>query len=164
MARLAQEQARHEGKPSHDPSYGVAGWQEIGQRASETVVQGNVKPATRRTRAHRWWGWLLMAGGAVWLWFGPVGAKLRASAAAGKLGPWWETFQSWLSGAAGTASNVWLWVKNQWDYFSPALTELGQLQPDDPRYAYIFATVIFGLALLPILLYLIGRLIRRLFP
>jgi DNA-directed RNA polymerase subunit RPC12/RpoP len=36
--------------------------------------------------------------------------------------------------------------------------------PDDPEYTYLFATVVFQVALLPIALYLLLRLIRRLFP
>ena len=164
IARLSQEQAHREGQPFHDPSYGVAGWQAIDQRAPEPAAQTDLGRLPRRTRIYTWGGWLLMAGGAAWLWFGPVGAKLREKAAAGKLGPWRETFQLWLDEAVGLAGSIWLWIKSQWDYLAPIFTEMGQLQPDDPRYAYVFATATFGLALLPILLYAIARFVRRLFP
>jgi hypothetical protein len=38
------------------------------------------------------------------------------------------------------------------------------LSPEDTRYLYLFATVVIGLASLPLLFYLIERLARRLFP
>ncbi len=61
------------------------------------------------------------------------------------------------SGIAELAQTVQAW----WAGFLPALTGLST---DSPEYLYLFASAAFGLATIPIALYLIHRLLQRLFP
>jgi hypothetical protein len=44
------------------------------------------------------------------------------------------------------------------------LNQLSALSTEDPRYVYLFGTVVIGLASLPLLFYLFDRLTKRLFP
>jgi DNA-directed RNA polymerase subunit RPC12/RpoP len=57
---------------------------------------------------------------------------------------------------AASSAAAWLGV------FAASLADLPG--PDDPEYTYLFATVVFQIALLPVAIYLLVRLIRRLFP
>jgi hypothetical protein len=64
--------------------------------------------------------------------------------------------------AMGNAAQQYL--RGRWVAFEPSLSRLGQLSPGDPEYAYLFVTALFLLALLPVLLYVIKRLVERLLP
>jgi hypothetical protein len=44
------------------------------------------------------------------------------------------------------------------------LPSIGSLATDSPQYAIFFASVVFGIAMLPVALYAINRLLHRLFP
>ncbi len=52
------------------------------------------------------------------------------------------------------------WLLGWWQAFSASLEQ--PPGPSEPEYAYLFATIIFQIALLPVLIYLLGRVIRRL--
>ena len=57
-----------------------------------------------------------------------------------------------------TATTIGGW----WQPFVASLRDPSSRQ--ESWYAYLFATGIFGLALMPALIYLWGRLVKRLFP
>jgi len=64
---------------------------------------------------------------------------------------------SWMIGI-GNQIQAW------WAAFTPTLEQIANLSKDDPRYVYLFATVVFGIPILFLLFYLIDRLARRIFP
>jgi len=78
-------------------------------------------------------------------------SPLLQSAAAG------ITLPSWM---IGIGSQIQAW----WAAFTPTLNQIANLSKDDPRYVYLFATVVFGIPILFLLFYLIDRLARRIFP
>ncbi|MBN1313378.1 MAG: zinc ribbon domain-containing protein [Anaerolineae bacterium] len=55
-------------------------------------------------------------------------------------------------------------IQAWWAALIPALAQVASLSNEDPRYVYLFATVVIGMAVLPLLFYLIERLARRIFP
>lgn len=59
--------------------------------------------------------------------------------------------------------DVWPSIREWWVRFGKTLPLLTQLTPDDPAYAALFGTIAFGLAILPAAVYLIDRVVRRLF-
>jgi len=77
---------------------------------------------------------------------GPVVSGVGSPVAAPTLSGTWSAFQSWLGGIA------------------PSLAHLATLKQDDPQYAYLFAIVLVGVIALPFGLFLIDRLIKRIFP
>lgn len=64
---------------------------------------------------------------------------------------------AWMLGIGG-------YIQTWREMFSPTFNQLSSLSNQDPRYLYLFATVVIGLASLPLLFYLIERLSRRIFP
>jgi hypothetical protein len=58
---------------------------------------------------------------------------------------------------------VWPSIREWWVRFEKTLPLLTQLRPNDPAYAALFGTIAFGLAILPAAIYLIDRVVRRLF-
>ncbi len=60
------------------------------------------------------------------------------------------------------------WMVSLWNQAQVTVTsmfdKLTALSTADPRYAYIFATVVFGTASLFLLYYLFDRITRRIFP
>jgi hypothetical protein len=66
--------------------------------------------------------------------------------------------------ASATTPAIWAWLGRWWAAFVPSLQRLETLERGDPEYAFLFGTIVLGLALLPVGLYLIGRLVRRWFP
>ena len=67
------------------------------------------------------------------------------------------TLPAWMLG-------IWSQVQTWWAALMPTLNQLAALPTDDPRYAAIFATVLFGILFLLMLFPLIDRLTRWLFP
>lgn len=114
---------------------------EAGQRREASAAAppgpGSPLPMWARIRWIPWIGGLVFAGGLV-VW---IAARLIPAVVG-----WWA--------ASGVAA--WLGA------FTASLR--GLPGPDDPEYTYLFATVVFQVALLPVAIYLLARLIRRLFP
>jgi hypothetical protein len=65
--------------------------------------------------------------------------------------------------AAQFESEAWPSIREWWERFLKSLPRLTRLTQDDPAYAILFGTIAFGLAILPAAIYLIERVVRRLF-
>lgn len=159
--RLREDVAAHQ---VHDPTYGVTEWRAIDakwKQAAQDRRQRFARPA-KTTRARRWqwgriWGWL-------WLIFG-IGMLLayngewvRTTLSAG-----WVQIAGWYSTTVyPAAANAGTTIGNWWQPFVSSLSE--PINKQESWYAYLFATGIFGLAVMPALIYLWGRLVKRLFP
>ena len=104
-------------------------------------------PHPSRRRA-RWWGWLWIVTGVFFLLqkFYP---NLVSAYQQGTF-PWVE--------------NAVAWVEQHANFLTGPLSGLSTLTASDPRYGYLFASLIVGLALLPVLFFLINRLVNWLFP
>lgn len=77
--------------------------------------------------------------------------------------------QMLLSATSGISLPAWMvviWNQIQvwWIAFTTILDQLTAISTEDPRYVYLFATVVIGMASLPLLFYLFDRLTRRIFP
>lgn len=155
--RLRAELAAHQ---IHDPSYGVAEWRAIDARWQQAAQDRQARHAVARTARRRWWngfwGWAGVLAGMVALLL--LNRDLIASAVEPASGQ----IQAWLAATAiPFLQNVDASLGSWWESFSASLGS--GLDKNDPWYAYLFATGVFGLAILPALIYLWGRLIKRLF-
>ena len=77
--------------------------------------------------------------------------------------------QMFLNATSGISLPAWMvviWNQIQvwWIAFTAILDQLTAISTEDPRYVYLFATVVIGMASLPLLFYLFDRLTRRIFP
>ncbi len=129
-------------RPPDSPA--VAGWRPL------------ARPVTRQwlhNRALRRWAW--RAGVLLALVVGiAVGREVLAGIASSIA----ACLAGWLGVAWAQLGGLLSW----WQAFRASLAHLPG--PSEPEYAYLFATVIFQIALLPVLIYLLGRVIRRLLP
>jgi hypothetical protein len=71
--------------------------------------------------------------------------------------------------AAGSAITDWyasatLWLQGWWSELTPTFIYLIALSPQDPQYGYLFASTLIGLATLPVAVFLLGRIAKRLIP
>jgi hypothetical protein len=156
--RLAAEARRQQ--QMHNPDYGVTEWRTIDQGWREVAGQRAARYQPRRSRRGKALALLMILVGAGWLISqlvsllppGTIDAWLRAAGDA--------IMTAWDWAVAMTPA-VWTWVNQWWAAFTERLQTL---ERNDPEYAYLFGTLVFGLALLPVGLYLIGRLLRRWFP
>lgn len=165
---VEQARTREEIETTHryDPSYGVREWRTIDQSMREAADKRQqryaAQRAVRRPRRMQVWGWLALIFGAVWLIsanYDQIVALLGSLAAVVDLTDiqtWYTVELEPLARAVAAALQSW------WTVFSLTLSR--PPGPDDAEYVYLFATAIFGLALLPLLLYVLARVIRRLFP
>lgn len=165
---VEQAHTREEWETSrrHDPSYGVREWRTIDEQMREAAAQRRQRHAAGRSRRAAIWGWVALIVGVVWL----LGANYRevvawARALPASLDPaaWLISLQGWYQAEVEPlARAIWAFFQGWW---AALLLTLSQPPAtDEPEYAYLFASFMFGLALLPVLLYLLGRLVRRLFP
>jgi hypothetical protein len=144
----------------------VREWRAIDQSMREAADKRQQRYAAQRAARRPWrmqvWGWLALIFGAVWLIsanYDQIVALLSSLAAAVDLTgiqTWYTVELEPLARAVAAAIQSW------WTVFSLTLSR--PPGPDDAEYVYLFATAIFGLALLPLLLYVLARVIRRLFP
>jgi hypothetical protein len=170
--RIQQQRAQAELAASrhYNPTYGVREWRAIDTSMRQAVEQRQRRHATRqqahRPRQRSFWGWMLMLMGAAMLigfnfnQIGTVAGKLSSSI---HLAAWLEEMQIQMgTNVSSVLGVIWLFVTAWWNALAVSLSN--PPRPDDIEYAYLFATAVFGLALLPMLLYLLGRLVHRLFP
>lgn len=95
-----------------------------------------------------WWNIMIILGG-LWMissWFGGRSGPQSAAAAPAQVAGAMQSLQGWASAAL------------------PSLGQIGTLKSDDPRYAYVFGILLVGVIAVPFGLYLVERLIKRLFP
>jgi hypothetical protein len=170
--QISQQRARDELEANRhvDPTYGVAEWRTIDTQMRAAVEQRQQKFASRRavknTKRRVFWGWVWLLIGAAWL----IGANYDELAPlvqewvrSAQPAAWVEQAWSLLPpGAASFLTGNWAWLQSWWVSFQASLSE--PAQPSDLEYAYLFATVVFGVAMLPILFFLLGKIVRRLFP
>lgn len=155
--RLQAEVAAHQ---IHNPSYGVSEWRAIDAQWQQATQNRQTRHATVRASRRRWWS-------GFWGWAGVLAgvAALIISnhdLIASAMGPASQQVSTWFAASvtplllnANTDLGVW------WQSFAASFGS--RLDKNDPWYAYLFATGVFGLAVLPALIYLWGRLIKRLF-
>jgi hypothetical protein len=143
--RRAQEKAATD--PYHRRLMEQIEWRPIEQPSEPPSASAQSSSPPRR-RA-RWWGWIWIVTGAFFLLqkFYP---NLEVAYRQAALPPWVE--------------NTVAWVERQVNFILGPPGGLSALTADDPRYVYLFASLIIGLALLPVLFFLINRLVNRLFP
>ncbi len=163
QARIREE---WEANRRHDPLYGVREWRAVDGQMRKAAAQRQQRHAAGRSRWAAVWGWVVLIVGVAWL----LGANHREVAALARSLPasldpaiWFVGLQSWYHTEVGPlVGAVWAFLQGWWAALS--LTFSHPPAVDEPEYAYLFASFLFGLALLPVLLYLLGRLVRRLFP
>lgn len=105
-------------------------------------------------RARRTIAALLMVGAVMWA-ASPYLATVEEVVV-----PLFNSVGEWL---ARFERDVWPHVINWWKQFAATLPEIRELETNDPRYAALFATIAFSIAALPAAIYLIDRIVRRLF-
>ncbi len=165
---IEQQQAREEleAHRRYDPTYGVREWRRIDRQMKAAAHERSERYAVRR---RSFWGskrnllgWLWVLIGLAWLVganMDRIGPYVAGLLPAGSLQGWLAVLTGHLSELAGITAvlaNAW-WAR---------LVQWGR-QPDiaaTPGYAYMFGTIVFGLALLPVLLYVLNRIVHRLFP
>jgi hypothetical protein len=121
-------------------------WQPIVQPSAPKPAPA--RPAPRSRRRTRLWGWIWIVTGVFFL--------LQ------KFYP--DLLNAYQQGAFPWAENAVTWVEQHVSFLAGPLGGLATLDAGDPRYGYLFASLIVGLALLPVLFFLINRLVNRLFP
>lgn len=149
--QIAQRQQVEAG---YHPDDLVTEWRDIGYETEQRRQSRQSKHRTKRqTLGRTRWGLLWIIAGLALLLRDTLGSAFR-----------------WLQGTIEYGEPItWLqdgrtWLQDWWTAFIPSLSRLQTLSPSDPEYAYLFATAIFGIALLPIFIYLIRRLAQHLFP
>jgi hypothetical protein len=143
--RRAQEKATTD--PYHRRVLEQVEWRPIEQPSGPPGTPTPSSPPARRRAS--WWGWVWIVTGAFFL-LQKVYPNLEAAYQQGRL-PWW-------------VENTLAWMESRIHTILEPLGGLSALTADDPRYVYLFASLIIGLALLPVLFFLINRLVNRLFP
>ena len=161
--RVRQEKAREELETHrrYNPTYGVTEWRTIDHQMREAKQQRKDKFAAQRneksTRRRRFWGILGITTGLIWL------LATNYQLIAPYVDSWLADLQPWyLSTVQPVIDSALLWLNQWWLDFNASLGQ--SLGPEDPEYVYLFATIIFGLALIPVLIFLLGKLVRRIFP
>ena len=165
---IQQTQARQEleAERHFDPTYGVTEWRAI-DRQMRRAVEAR-KQRHDRQRAHRqqqrgrFWGWLWLIVGMGWLVWANR-ARMMAYLQSVQVDALLTPFNAWRTTTVGPVVERTLsWLQQWWAAFSISLAN--SPDPGDPAYAYLFATAVFGLAVMPALIYLLGRLVRAIFP
>jgi hypothetical protein len=140
----------------------VAEWREAVQQRQKRHAQ---RRAAGIRSARRTLGWLVIAGGIVLfaaLNFNTIIGWANAFLTSGT----WAAWQIRISGWYNRTVAVYLeegisWLERWWPAFRETLE--GPITEQE-GYAYLFASIVFGTAVLPILIYLLGKTVRRLFP
>jgi hypothetical protein len=136
---------------THEVPPGAVGERDASDRREDRPAQ---EQGTGREKRRVQWGWVwIVAGVGLLAWSNrePIAAALSTTVTGLDI--------SFATGNAFLGQlQAWWWA------FVSSLGRLGELSRDDPEYAYLFATGIFTLALLPVLFLLLRRLIDRLFP
>jgi predicted RNA-binding Zn-ribbon protein involved in translation (DUF1610 family) len=161
--RVRQEKAREELEANrhYNPTYGVTEWRAIDRQMREAAQQRQQKfadqRAGKRARRRRFWGIVGVLGGLIWL----IAANYEYLSPF--VNDWIVSLRAWYVSAIQPSLEVALaWLTVWWGAFAASLGQ--PFGPEDEGYSYVFATIIFGIALLPVLIFLLGRLVRRLFP
>jgi hypothetical protein len=142
--RRAQEKAATD--PYHRRVMEGVEWRPIVQPPEPQRPLPQPAPSTRRRAS--WWGWLWIVTGIFFLLL-KIYPDLEVAYRQGRF-PWAEGIVAWVAS----------WVA----FIQRSLLGIAPPNADDPRYVYLFASLIIGLALLPVLFFLINRLVDRLFP
>jgi hypothetical protein len=123
------------------------------ERDTSDRQAGRPAQAGREKRRVQWgWVWIVVGIGLLaWSNREPIAAAL-------------STVVAGLDTSFTAGSTLLGHLQAWWWAFVSSLGRLGELSRDDPEYAYLFATGIFTLVLLPVLFLLLRRLIDRLFP
>jgi hypothetical protein len=161
--RVRQQKAREELEANrrYNPTYGVAEWRTIDRQMREAAHQRQQKfadqRAGKRARRRQFWGIVGVLGGLTWL----IADNYELIAPI--VGGWIAALQAWYTSAVQPGLETALvWLGVWWDSFAASFGQ--PFGPQDPEYVYVFASIIFGAALIPVLIVLLGRLVRRLFP
>ncbi len=161
--RVRQQKAQEELEANrrYNPTYGVAEWRTIDRQMREAAHQRQQKfadqRAGKRARRRRFWGIVGVLGGLTWLIVDNYELIVPV------VGGWFAALQAWYTSAVQPGlETALIWLDGWWSSFT---VSFGQpFGPQDPEYVYVFASIIFGAALIPVLIALLGRLVRRLFP
>lgn len=164
---IEQARAREEQEASRrDPLYGVREWRAIDEEMREAAAQRQQRHAAAGSRWRAVWGWIALIFGVAWLFsanYEAIAALVRGLSAAWDASAWLVGLQGWYHVEIEPLLHaVWAFLQAWWAAL--ALTLSRPPNADEAEYAYLFASLMFGLALLPVLLYLLGRIVRRLFP
>nr|MBN1228293.1 hypothetical protein [Anaerolineae bacterium] len=172
--KIRQERAREEYQSNRrtDPQYGVADWRQIDLQMRQAVKERQSrhrrqKPAmtAKPRRSYRAWGWVWLLVGVIWL------VAANYAQISGSLQHWLQSpeatavltmVQDWVpENLVEIVSDNAGWLNNWWIQFTASLNS--PPNADGPEYAYLFASTVFGLAALPVLFFLLGKVIQRLF-
>jgi hypothetical protein len=148
--RSRLEELRAETGPASAPAPVVTG---APPRSAQTGRDPTRRPRRRGGMWRFGWGWMFLAWG--------LYSMLQRGGFAQALPSTVQTTGSNLTQGLGSA---WSGLQGWWAAFIPSLNQAPTLTPSDPQYAYLFAIVLIGLIALPFGLFLIDRVIKRLFP
>jgi hypothetical protein len=123
-------------------------WRPIDQPQAPKPAPASSPPQSRRRPG--WWGW-------GWIWIA-MGIFFLLQ----KIYP--DLATAYQQGSYPWADKIVAWAASWADFIQRSLQRIAPPNAGDPRYGYLFASLIIGLALLPVLFFLINRLVNRLFP
>ncbi len=138
---------------SQRATYGVAGWREIDRDMRDATQQRRARHTRTQPRGRLRWGLIWILGGTLLLLWEPLKQGLDA------------LFSGDVQAALfNLVEGICFWAQTWWQRFEPTLGRLDEIRPSDPEFAYLFATLVFSLAFLPICLHLIRSVLHHLFP
>ena len=145
QTRIQEEAARAAAQPPLDAR--TTRRQERAQRRAER--------RSRRRGGLGWgWRWWLVAGGIYFM----------AQRMGGLQGFFNSITTPATSAPPALPADFWNVLQGWWTALPATVNSVQTLKPDDPGYSVLFAAIMIGLASLPLMLYVIDRTVKRLFP